>query len=204
MIIERLMALCMVLVGSALIAFVASTIEPTASVHAPQTKQIESQWTPPPLKPDPNDVIVQTLGALSRSAGWADYTVGATAVDLLATSQMPAALAAFQTPANAQRIRQIVLKYEFDEGLDASPNAMCFRVGPDTNSPALGCLFPGDGANNVDQGGCKLLTPGESCTLTVRQSLTDNCNTWADCHPRIWGSSTATLSSIGVSVGVFQ
>jgi hypothetical protein len=138
--------------------------------------------TPPPsYTGDPATAITNALGGVGRTQGWTVIAPAAAAVDVLASANIPAAIQAdVEAPSSTYTTRFVTVKRVLDNASEANL-AVCVRLGPDTDSPALACAD----TDEVGQaGGCFLTATNDSCTVTIRPI--QQCTSYATCHQPVW------------------
>ncbi len=157
--------------------------------------------TPPPpyTSTQVNLATVNALGGVGRSQGWTiTNTSSSVAIDVLADAHLPADVKAeIESPAVSTVMRFVTIKRIPNPSITDTDHAVCARLGPDTNSPALAC----DGTDDSDQsnGGCYLTADGEFCQWTLRPIIS-GCTNYAQCHQPVWFLGSNANTQIQVKV----
>lgn len=154
--------------------------------------------TPPPPYGDPGQAMTNALGGVGRTQGWTVPVPITNAIDVLADASVPAAIKTdVEDPTSTYFTRFVTVKRVKDNASDANL-ALCARLGPNTDSPALACV---DAGSTGQGGGCYLTASGDACTFTIRPI--QQCTSYATCHQPLWlvASGGTTLTSwVSVSV----
>jgi hypothetical protein len=158
--------------------------------------------TPPaPYTGNADLAITNAIGGVGRTQGWT-YVATTSGADVLADAQIPTAVKTDVEDPTVSSITRVVTVtlVSVSAAAAAAADAVCVRLGPTANNPALTC--PITTASAAVTGGCYLSNVGDTCTFTIRP-ITQGAINYAQAHGPLWVmKSSGADANMTVAIGV--